>query len=65
MMIIITILVVIAHIIYIEPQHHRMVLVNRVVAVHWVAPDEVPEAKEEFDIVTLAKPHDVLATPLD
>ena len=58
-------LTVVPHVIYVEPQHHRVVLVNRVVAVHWVAPDEVSEAEEDLDIVVLTQPHDVLAAPLN
>ena len=58
-------LIAVAGIVYVEPQHHRVVFVNRVVAVHGVAPDEVAEAEEQFDIVVLSQPHDILAAPLD
>jgi hypothetical protein len=51
--------------IYVESQHHRVVLVDRVVAMHRVSPDKVSEAEEQFDVVVLTQPHDVLAAPLD
>src|SRR5688572_26832072 len=64
-MITITTLAVVPRIVYIPPQHHRVVLVNRVVAVHRVAPDEVSEAEEYLYIVAIAQPHHVLAPPFD
>ena len=58
-------LVAIPDIINVESQHHRVVFVNHVVAVHWVAPHEVAEAEEQFDVIVLSQPHDILAAPLD
>ena len=60
-----TLLVVVPHVIYVEPQHHGVVLVNRVVAVHRVAPDEVSEAEEKCNVVAISQPHDILAAPFN
>ena len=59
------VLVVVAHVVDIEPQHHRVVFVNRVVTVHRVAPGEVAEAEVNLHLVILSESDDVFATALD
>src|SRR5437016_3136257 len=44
----------------VPPEHHGMVLVHDVVAVHGIPPVEVPEAHEEPDLFVALQPHDVL-----
>src|SRR4030095_11358269 len=58
-------LVAVSGIVDVKPQHHRVVLVNRIVAVHGVAPHEIAEAEEQFDVVVLSQPDDILTAPLD
>ena len=41
-------LVTVADVVDVKPQHHRVVFVNHVVAVHRVAPHEVAEPEVEF-----------------
>ena len=54
-------LVAVPDIVNVEPQHHRVVFVNRVVTVKWIAPDEIAEPEEQFDVIVLSQPHGVLA----
>src|ERR1051325_3855179 len=58
-------LVSVAHVVDVKPQHHRVVFVNNVVAVHRVAPHEVAEPEVERDVVILTESYDVLAAALD
>src|SRR5206468_11781035 len=48
-----------------EQQEHRVVLVDRVVAVHGPAAPEVTEAKEQLDLLVEPEPGDVLAAEFD
>ena len=57
--------VAVTDIVNVKPQHHRVVFVNRVVAVHRIAPDEITETEEQFNVIVLAEPHDILAASLD
>src|SRR5712691_11584143 len=49
----------------VEPQHHRVVLVDRVVAVHRVLPVEVTEAEEQGGLAVRLQSEHVLAADLD
>src|SRR2546428_8922239 len=49
----------------VEPQHHRVVLVDRVVAVHRVLPVEVTEAEEQGGRAVRLQSEHVLAADLD
>src|SRR5687768_15407662 len=48
----------------VPPQHHCMVFMNGVVAVHWIFAHEIPEAHEE-PYVLVAQPRDVLPAAFD
>src|SRR6185503_3966374 len=58
-------LAVVPDIVNVESQHHRVVLVNDVVAMHWVTPNEIAEPEKQFDVIVLTQPHDILPAPLD
>ena len=61
----ITVLAIVPRIVYIEPQHHRVVLVNRVVAVHRVAPHKIAEAEINSHIIVFTEPYDILSASFD
>src|SRR5262249_24852083 len=46
-------------------QHHRVILVDRVVAVQRVPPDEITEPEEQLDALVLPQPRDVLPTDVE
>src|SRR5262245_48011629 len=52
---------VVALVVHPEEHHHRVVLVNDVVAVNRVVPAEVAEAEEQLDLLVEAQAEDVLA----
>src|SRR3989440_3441033 len=56
---------VVADLVHVPEQHHGVVLVDGVVAVHRVRPPEVPEALDELDLVAGAQPDGVLAPVLE
>src|SRR5206468_5976239 len=43
------------------PHHHRVILVNHVVAVHHVAAEPVPEPHPNRDVDVLVQPHGIFA----
>src|SRR5215510_602546 len=49
---------------YVPPNHHKEVLMDHVVAMDQVPPEEVPELHEEFDRVAGWEAYDVLSTRL-
>ena len=60
------ILVVVNHAgLHLEEQHHRMIFVNRVVAVHGPIALEVAEAEEESSVLVKLKSRDILARHFD
>src|SRR6185369_13310927 len=65
MVIAVTTLVAVPDIVNVEPQHHRMVFMDHVVAMHRIAPYKVAETEEQLDVIVLSQPHDVLAASLD
>ena len=58
-------LVIVSDVVDVKPQHHRVIFMNRVVAVHRVTAGEVAEAEVDIYIVILAEPDDVLAPSLN
>src|SRR5687768_4794569 len=58
-------LVIVSHVVDIKAQHHRVVFVNRVVAVHRVTSDKVAEPEVDLYVVTLAESYNVLTAALD
>src|SRR6185295_13985079 len=59
------ILLRVAHGLDIEAQHHRMVLVDRVVTMHRISSQEVAEAEEQFGFGIVLKSEHVLSTHLN
>lgn len=59
------VLVVVAHVVDIKPQHHRVVFVNRIVTVHRVTAHEVAEPEVDLDVVILTESYDVFASAFD
>src|SRR5438552_8545434 len=57
--------VVVRVILHRPQQHHGVVLVNRVVAVHGIVPPEVPEAHHQLDLLVELQPDDVLPGEFD
>ena len=57
--------IVVSDVINIKPQHHCVVFVNNVVAVHRITSGEVSETEVNTGIIILAEPDDILTTPFD
>src|ERR671922_1498180 len=51
---------VVAHVLHLPEQHHRVIFVNRVVAVHRVPAPEVAEPHDELDFFVEPEPYHVL-----
>src|SRR5262249_53874614 len=49
----------------VEPQHHRVVFVDSVVTVHWIAAKKIAEAEKQFDLGIVLQPDYVFSTRLD
>ena len=60
-----TTLVIVSRIIDVKPQHHRVIFVNRVVAVHRITAGEVAEAEVNINVIIFTKSDDVLAPSFD
>ena len=59
------VLVVVAHVVDVKPKHHRVVLVNRVVAMHRVAPHKIAEAEINSYIIVFTESYDILSASFD
>src|SRR5262245_3965601 len=55
----------VAGLIDVEADHHRVILVDHVVAMHRIAAEEVAEAEEQRRLGVVGEPHDVLAGHVD